>query len=231
MLSIIMERKEVSYNDKEYVVLRIGENLGVMDAEDQECLTQYPKWYKTKLKPFFHTKVGNTILGLQSVILEQTTSETKALVDFINDVQTDYRKENIRKITSSEKNYKRSNFSRSITLPENCGFTPEDIPRHISYVKESTKVGDKHGAYFEIHIKGNKDFKFRTTKNKDLPLKDKLEQAKTKLKEIYNNEPELKYAFSDSVIELRKELIKSYNEIIKLSGYHECYINSNLIKE
>ena len=221
-----MEKKEVSYNGKEYVVLRIGENLGVMDAEDQDKLAQYTKWYKTKLEPFFHAKEGNTILGIHSVILDQTKSETKALVDFINDIYTDYRKENIRSITGSEKNYKRSNFSRNITLPENCGFTAGDIPRHINYVKESTKVGDKHGAYFEIHIKGAKEFKFKTTKNKAVPLKDKLEQAKTKLKEIYNSEPELKFAFSEFIIQKKKDLKQSYNEILKLSGFSNELINS-----
>lgn len=225
-----MEQKEVSYNGKDYLVLRIGESLGVMDTEDEHFLKLHTKWYKTRVKPFFHAKVNSTLIGLQSIILEQTTSETKALVDFINDIYTDYRKENIRKVTGTEKNYKRSGFSRNITLPENCGFTVNDIPRHINYIKESTKVGAKHGAYFEIHIKGTKDIKFKSTKNKNVPLKDKLEQVKTKLKEIYNTEPELKYAFSDSVVELKKELTKSYNEILKLSNYEQSVINANLIK-
>jgi hypothetical protein len=221
-----MEYKQVSYNNKDYAVIRVNNTLGIIDFEDLDKINTYSKWYFTKVKPFIHTKVNNTILGMQSVILDQTTSETKALVDFINDIYTDYRKENIRSITGSEKNYKRSNFSRNITLPENCGFTAGEIPRHINYVKESTKVGDKHGAYFEIHIKGAKEFKFKTTKNKAVPLKDKLEQAKTKLKEIYNSEPELKFAFSEFIIQMKKDLKKSYNEILKLSGFSNELINS-----
>ena len=100
---------------------------------------------------------------------------------------------------------------RNITLPEGCEVLPEEIPRHIWYIK----AHGAHGDRFAIEFK-SENLCWKTTSSKKISLKQKLEEAKDKLKELYVNYPHLN-PFAIEKIQKEQELTNSFNEIIRLS--------------
>lgn len=75
---------------------------------------------------------------------------------------------------------------RSTQLPPLCGLTPEDIPRHIWYVQ----ANGYHRDRFAIEFK-TEGILWKSTSSKQVALKEKLEQAKAKLAELYQLHPHL----------------------------------------
>jgi hypothetical protein len=128
---------------------------------------------------------------------------SKETVDHINRVGLDNRKENLRIVTQSQQNLNQCRKKRrSCTLPEDCGLTPEDIPKHIWYIKANGLHGDRFGI--DLNLEG---IKWKTSSSKLLPLSEKLKQAKEKLEELYFTYPYLKPVVPDD---------SDYYEIIKL---------------
>jgi hypothetical protein len=75
---------------------------------------------------------------------------------------------------------------RSIELPPLYGISPEEIPRHIWYVQ----ANGYHRDRFAIEFKAEKIL-WKSTSSKEVSLREKLEQAKEKLKEFYGLYPYL----------------------------------------
>jgi hypothetical protein len=134
----------------------------------------------------------------------------------------------LRKYNQTEQNQNQSNRKRTVELPENCGIKPEDIPKNIWYMKPNGKHGDR----FVVEVKGLPEGKIekKSCSSKNIELITKLEQAKLILNEIYEKYPSIKEINSDNGVNIRNELRKSFNEIIKLSTFSEDVINKNLIE-
>ena len=148
-------------------------------------------------------------------------------IDHINQIGRDNRLENLRKLTISHQNINRGKLKRNIELPEGCGINPQDIPTNIYYRKPQGLHGDR----FYVEIKySDPPFLKDSTSSKSIDLKTKLQQAILILEEYKRKNPE--YAMLVDCIknvDNRNDLRKSFNEILKLSGFPHEVIEQNLV--
>jgi hypothetical protein len=222
--------RDVEYNKIKYTVIKsntkTNKNLFVIDIENKDKV-QSRNWHKNmatgyigstvyenniKKELYLHNFIqNNLILGIKGQV--QT-------IDHINRIPTDNRKENLRLLSQSAQNMNQSKRTRHIDLPKDCNIIVENIPKNVYFHKEDLRFG----SYFEIDIKNMPDgsrFRKKSSKSKNISLKCKLEEIKKYLNELGKKYPTLiderniNTEYGDKAI----ELIKSYNEIIKLSGF------------
>jgi hypothetical protein len=212
----LIDYKFVIYNNKEYVVGLIQHNgkdvRFVFDKDDFEKVEQRP-WHVSSGK-----YIGSTYYLIGGVKLELYLHNfvmnrmafngkgQKESVDHINRNGLDNRKENLRLITQSQQNMNQPKKKRNVILPENCGIQPDEIPKHIWYVRAQ----GNHGERFAIEFK-TEGICWKTTSSKTVSLQQKLEQAKVKLAELYEQYPHLHPEYE---LEKQKELESSFNYII-----------------
>jgi len=206
----------VRYNDKEYVVGLIQHNgidvKFVFDKEDFPKIERRP-WHLSSGKYIgstFYLDGGHKLeLYLHNLIMDRINFDGKGVkesVDHINRNGLDNRKENLRIISQSQQNINQSKKTRSVILPEGCPIKPEEIPRHIWYVR----ANGLHGDRFAIEFK-TENICWKTTSSKKVDLTQKLNDAKEKLKEFYLQFPYLNPQYEEDKC---KELTESFNEII-----------------
>lgn len=211
----IIDYKFVSYNNKEYVV-GIIQHKGadvkfVVDKEDFEKVEKRP-WHLSAGK-----YIGSTFyldggvkyeLYLHNLIMNRNAFNGKGAresIDHINRNGLDNRKENLRLLSQSQQNMNQTKKKRTVNLPENCGIDPNQIPKHIWYVK----ANGQHGDRFAIEFK-SEGICWKTTSSKTVSLQMKLEQAKVKLSEFYEQYPYLNPEYENQKI---SDLEKSFQEI------------------
>jgi hypothetical protein len=127
----------------------------------------------------------------------------------------DNRIENLRLIKSYDYFPLRNNRKRIITLPENSGFTVDDIPKYVCFMKSSGEHGDR----FAIEIPQLNLF-MKLSSSKKIALKDKFEEAKEALNRIYISNPEINPHRNDA---LKLELNESFECILQS-------VNKNKVK-
>lgn len=211
--------KEVIYNNKHYIVASKEDYTFVFDKDDLEKVKQ-KNWYKIStnyIASNITLESGNRKqLLLHNFILNRITFPGKGAtesVDHINRNPLDNRKENLRIISQSEQNLNQNKKSRNIVqLPEDSGISPEDIPKHIWYVKPNGGHGDRFAIEFKTE-----NIVWKTTSSKKISLKEKLNQAKEKLEEFYTQYPYLDPDMNENVTKAQ-ELNISFQEIIALSN-------------
>ena len=79
-----------------------------------------------------------------------------------------------------------SKKKRIVELPPMCGIKAVEIPRHIWYVQ----ANGYHRDRFAIEFK-SEGILWKSTSSKRMSLQEKLDQAKSKLQEIYQAHPHL----------------------------------------
>lgn len=194
-----IEYKDVTYNGKEYtvgIIIHKSEPLKfVIDRDDSERVKSR-HWHAVTGNKYIGctVKIGDTrkTLCLHNVIMNRLTFNGKGsteTVDHINRIGLDNRKENLRIVSQTEQNLNQSIKKRSCTLPEDCGLTVADIPKHIWYIKANGLHGDRFGI--DLKTEG---IKWKSSSSKLLPLSEKLKQAKEKLEELYVTYPYLQPA-------------------------------------
>jgi len=235
-----INHKCVEYNNKKYIVgytvYKGTDKLFVFDDDKKEQVI-YKNWHYDSNGGYIgHTyyedkeKKLQRDLGLHNLVMNRLSFNGKGqhhTVDHIDRIGRDNRCENLRILTQTHQNINQAKRERTIELPEGCDIDPQTIPKNIYYRKAS----GAHGERFSIDIKlgdGNR-IRVETTKSKSIDLKTKLKFAILKLEEIKKTYPELQEIKDIDDIDKRNELTKSFNEILKISGYPARIINENLV--
>ena len=122
-------------------------------------------------------------LYLHSFLLKPGPTQT---VQHISKNGLDNRRENLRLVDDSTATAGHAKKKRNVELPAMCGIKPEEIPKHIWYVQ----ANGYHRDRFAIEFK-TEGILWKSTSSKLLSLQEKLDQAKTKLKELYEVYPHL----------------------------------------
>ena len=220
----IISYTEAFYNGVRYIIGTVkhnGEDVKFVFDEDDYYKVNERAWHVSSGKyiasTFYTEDLTNNKkeLYLHNLVmnrLEWYGKGSNISIDHINRNGFDNRKENLRLITQSEQNFNQTKRMRNITLPEGCDISPEDIPRHIWYIKAQGAHGDR----FAIEFKSEK-LVWKSTSSKKVSLKDKLKEAKEKLEEFYK---EYTHLNPYDQIKIMKEdyLKKSFEAIIELSN-------------
>lgn len=147
--------KKVMYKDCAYCVGTINSSKGVVqfiinDEDSEKVITR--SWHITSVGyvvSYYPTEDGIKQLLLHNFILNRLTFPGRGAtesVDHINRNPLDNRKENLRIISQTEQNLNQKKKPRNnIQLPENSGLVPDDIPKHIWYIKPNGMHGDRFG--------------------------------------------------------------------------------------
>jgi hypothetical protein len=211
----IIDYQFISYNNKEYVI-------GIVQYKLQDIKFVFDKeYYNIVSTRAWHIASNNYVssaylcgdgkrreLYLHNLIMGVDLfpgKGAKETVDHINRNGLDNRKENLRIITQSQQNINQSKKIRTVILPEECNIKPDEIPKHIWYVR----ANGLHGDRFAIEFK-TEGICWKTTSSKKVDILQKLQDAKEKLKEFYIKFPHLNPEYE---IDRCKELNESFHKI------------------
>jgi len=226
----VINHKEVLYNDKKYIVCYISFNnsdkLFVIDESHKNDIIEKKWHYKNDTGYILHSykNEGERIeLNLHNFLMNNL--EQKTIIKHINNFGCDNRLENLQELTEIELMYIQQ--KKVLSIPSNIGVNIEDIPKYIIYRKADSHHGDK----FIINIKlKSGDINWQSTSAKNISTKEKLQSAILKLDELNRTNKELiELNKKLNNFKKRNDLISSYNQIIKNSGYPNEVILENLI--
>lgn len=215
--------KDVLYNSKPYLVGKIQSKNGtfqfVVDGDDKDTVRQY-NWHITStgyVSTSIYEDEKQKSLLLHRLIMNVPYfpgKGAKESVDHINRNPLDNRKENLRVVSQTEQNLNQKKKRRIVELPDGCGITPNDIPKHVWYVR----ANGLHGDRFAIEFK-TEGIVWKSTSSKKVSLHEKLDQVKEKLSELYDQYPHLNPITND-VINKSDELNTEFQDIITLASSH-----------
>ena len=208
---------DVSHNNKEYIVgtITFKDNIVnfVIDKDDYDKIKD-KAWHFTSGNYISSSIIDDSKrkeLYLHNLIMNRENFPGKGAsetVDHINRNGLDNRKENLRVISQSYQNMNQSKRKRNIIFPPLYTLNPDDVPKHIWYVR----ANGLHGDRFAIEFK-TEDILWKSTSSKSVDIHEKLKQAKEKLEEYYKEYPYLNPNNEDN-INIYESLKKSYDEII-----------------
>jgi hypothetical protein len=212
---------DVTYGGKEYTVGFVEGSLlsstFVIDRED------FPKIRDLQIHRTSNVYVSSSVyidgtkkeLAVHNIVMNRYSFNGKGQSDTVDHISRngfDNRKENLRIASCSEQMYNQRKRRRNVDLPKDCGIIHDDIPRHIWYVKANGAHGDRFAVEFIP-----KNFLWRSTSSKSVPLRTKLEEAKQKLAECYTLYPELD-PHNPEWLAKQKELNDSYEAIVAIAN-------------
>jgi hypothetical protein len=137
--------------------------------------------------------------------------EEGKVVQHISPCGLDNRRANLRIVDAANVSASSSvKKKRTTELPLLCGIKAEEIPKHIWYVQ----ANGYHRDRFAIEFKTEKIL-WKSTSSKKVSLQEKLEAAKGKLTELYQQYPHLDPKKEEDRV---KELAASFEAILKASA-------------
>ena len=216
----------VTYQGREYGVgflrAKDDELSFVFDADDAEKIMER-SWHRSANVYIASAITVNDTrkqLYLHNLVMDRLAFAGKGqaeTVDHITRNGFDNRKVNLRILNQTEQNLNQGRKPRTVSLPPDSGLTPDDIPRHIWYVK----ANGGHGDRFAIEIK-TEGLVWRSSSSRTIPLKEKLEAAKAKLAEFYAQVPHLNPADPDR--EARAAELRASFDAIVAAAYEQLGI-------
>lgn len=204
----------VLFDDKEYTIgLLHSGRVFVIDREDYEKIAAFSWHVAANSYIACGAYVDNVkrTLYLHNLIMNKLTFEGKGqteTVDHISRNGFDNRKENLRIITQTSQNINQRKKPRVVELPEDCGISPDDIPRHIWYIW----ANGGHGDRFAIEFK-SEGILWKSSSSKIKSLTEKLSEAKNKLQELYEIYPHLNPDNPEKMV-VENQLNTSFNAIV-----------------
>lgn len=211
--------REIVYNGNEYIVGTLtckGEPIKYIFDKDDFIKVNGKAWHYASNSYISHGIINNgkkKELYLHNLVmdrLEHTGKGSTITVDHINRIGLDNRKENLRLVTQTEQNLNQKRKERRIELPEGSTIKPEDIPKHIWYIRPNGSHGDRFG----IDLK-TENIKWKTTSAKNISLLEKLNLAKEQLEKFYKLYPYLNPDNDHKTLEI-EGLAHEYYEIINM---------------
>ncbi len=214
----VIHYRFISYNSKEYVVGTLQFNSSdiqfVFDKEDYELVSQRA-WHLASgqyISSAYACGDGKRReLYLHNLVMGVNLfpgKGAKQSVDHINRNGLDNRKENLRIVSQSQQNINQSKKKRLVTLPEGCGIQSYEIPKHIWYVAPQGHHGDRFAVELKTDV-----ILWKTTSSKAVSLRQKLDQAKVKLADLYEQYPHVNPEYESQTV---KELKESFQTIVNL---------------
>jgi len=200
----------VKYLEKEYAVITIMHKKNEVRFVIDNCnLTEVltKSWHLSSGKyiaTHYTLPDGKTKeVYLHNFIKDNCMNDTTdKVVIHINNNMLDNRLENLRFVDASEHIPSRNNRKRIITLPPDSGFEIDDIPKYLSFMKAT----GEHGHRFAIEIP-QLNLYMKLSSSKKISLKEKFEEAKQKLIEIYQTYPDVNPNRNDAIkLELNTSL-------------------------
>lgn len=234
----VINHKDVTYNNKKYTVCYCshsdkGDILFIIDFDKKENIITKKWHYRPESKYISRTHImddgSSKQLYLHCYLMNVPFDNGHEIsIDHINQIGRDNRLENLRELSQSHQNINRRKFIRKIELPEGCGINPQDIPTNIYYKKPEGLHGDR----FYIEIKySDPPFRYFSSSSKNIDLQTKLQQTILKLEQYKKENPEYTNILNEiNNQQRRNDLRKSFNEILKLSGYPQDIIEKNLVE-
>lgn len=218
-----MNYKHIKYDGNNYTVFKViyqNHSLPVIvNFDDFKKIYKMNKKWKCNQNGFIycthtHKSISRDIY-LHELIMVLNNKSADYPIIHINKIGLDNRFENLmydEPNKDTNKNIKKK--KRTVELPKNSGIDPDTIPTYIWYVKPD----ETHGDRFLVDIG---DFRWKTTSSKDIPLKQKLEEAKSYLKNLLKDNSQLveEYSMNGDFTKEGKELLSSYYDIIHLAGF------------
>ena len=187
--------REVKYSKSEeghYIGCVIHNDVPLEFLVDEDDIERVKtrNWYAATGGSYIGTSVcvdgKKKVLYLHNFIMNKLDfpgKGAKETVDHINRNGLDNRKSNLRIVSQSLQNVNQNKKKRTAQLPEGIS----ELPKHIWYIKPNGLHGDR----FCIELK-TEGITWKTTSSKQVSIEEKLEQAKKKLEELYEEYPYLK---------------------------------------
>lgn len=205
----------VTYGEKDYSLITIQHKKNeVRFVIDHSNLTKVltKSWHLSSGKYIAtHYSLADGTskeLYLHNFIKENCMNDlSDSVILHINNNMLDNRTENLRIVKSTDYFPLRNNRKRTITLPDGCGFSADDIPKYVCFMKSSGEHGDR----FAIEIPQLNLF-LKMSSSKKISLKDKFEEVKQKLNELYELYPQINPQFDH---DLKLELNSSFEYIVQ----------------
>lgn len=205
----------VKYKEKEYAIITIQHKKNEVKFVIDNCNLEKVLTRSWHLSSGKYIATHYTLPGAKGkeVFLHNFIKDTcmndasnKVIVN-INNNMLDNRIENLRLVEPSEYCPPRNNRKRTITLPPNSGFSVDDIPKYLSFMK----ANGEHGDRFAIEIPQINTF-IKLSSSKKIPLNAKFQEAKEALNVIYKTYPELNPSINQL---LKLELNESLEKILE----------------
>lgn len=220
--------KKIRHINSYYAVMKVDYKEHslpvVVDWDDINIIKKLNKKWRSNQFGFIscsHTYDDETkeVFLHEIIMAMKMKSENKKRTDkpiiHINRIGLDNRRENlIYDEVNKEFNKNIKKKKRTISLPDESGIDPSEIPTYVWYMKPN----GSHGERFMVDV-GN--IQWKTTSSKQLSLRYKLEEAKKYLRQLMKARPDLfeDYSMNGDYTKDGNELMESYYEIVKKAGY------------
>jgi hypothetical protein len=230
----------VKHKNKNYAVIKTKyKNMDVpvlIDLKDVSTIKNINKDWKSNKYGFIscvHTMNNDDTkdVYLHEIIMALKMKDASGKrqikpIVHLNRIGLDNRRENLMyDVQHKDLNKNIKKKQRTITLPDNSGVKPSEIPTYVWYMKPNGSHGDR----FMVDIN---DVQWKTTSSKSLSLRYKLEEAKAYLRELRKTRPDLfqDYSMNGDFTQVGRGLIDSYYTIVHKAGYEhmERYIPKNI---